>query len=143
MNKHAQKKPLINKNDDFICQKVICDEFKRELAKNDICIDKWYHKLLNGCYFKSNGSIYHDDDILKRLSAEYQKAIHIRNIDSMLLIKNELLNHFPEQLWIHKYLSGQVYNASGHALNKINPEIESLSKEYMQIYEKIKDIKEM
>jgi len=143
MNKHAPKKHIVNKTEEFISQKIICEEFKRELAKNDICVDKWYHKLLNGCFFKSNGTLYLDDDILKRLSMEYQKAIHIRNIDSMLLIKNELFNHLPEQLWIHKYLTGQVYDASGHALNKINPEIEALSKEYMRLYEKIKDIKEM
>jgi len=144
MNKQpiSQKKMVGNKNEELV-HKVICEEFKRELAKNDICVDKWYHKLLIGYYYKSNSSFLLDDDILKRLAIEYQKAINNRNIDSMLLIKNELFNHFPEQLWIHRYLTGQVYDASGKALNTITPEIEALSNEYMQIYDRIKDIKDL
>jgi hypothetical protein len=137
----TQKKNVGNKNEEV--QKVLCEEFKRELAKNDICVEKWYHKLLTGCYFKSNGSFFLDDDILKRLSIEYQKAINIRNIDTMLLIKNELFNHLPEQLWIHKYLTGQVFDSTGKSLNKTNPDIEALSKEYAQIYDRIKDIKDL
>lgn len=138
LNNYYQKRPdelLINYN-----KQQINDELKRELAKNDIVIDKWYHKLLMGQYYKEGGVFFCDDGILKRLASEYQKALHMRNIDTMVLIKNELFNHLPEQLWIHMYLSGGVYDNNGNQLCKTSPDLEQLSTEYMNVYRRAMDV---
>ena len=118
----------------------VSDELKRELSKNDIFVEKWYHKLLMGHYMKDTGSFLSDDSILKRLAGEYQKALHNRNIDAMVLIRNELFNHLPEQMWVHMYLTGQVFDQSGKPLNKSTPDIEQLSQEYKNVYNRIKDV---
>ena len=118
---------------------VITDDFKKELTKNDINVNKWYHKLLTGQYYKSNGAYFYEEPILKRLANEYQKAIHMKNIDTLVLIKNELLNHIPEPVWIFKYLNGDVCDNQGKSLSKINTDLENLSKEYLQIYSQAKE----
>jgi hypothetical protein len=131
------------KTDDYVIfnNKInINDELKKELSKNDIQIDKWYHKLLTGQYFKEGGVFFFDDGILKRLATEYQKALHNRNMDTMLLIRNELFNHIPEQLWIHMYLTGKVLDPSGKQLNKSNPELEALSVEYSNVYNRARQV---
>jgi hypothetical protein len=81
-----------------------------------------------------------DDVILKRLALEYQKSLHNRTIESMVLIKNELFNHIPEQVWIHMYLTGQIFDQNGKQLNKSNPEIENLSVEYSNVYNRAKSV---
>lgn len=126
------------KQDDPVpCHKIIItDELKKELQKNDVCIDKWYHKLLMGQYYNNDGILLNNEPILKRLSNEYQKALYLKSIDSVVLIKNELLNHMPEQVWIHKYLNGHVCNSKGNSLNSDSPDLIQLSKEYMEIYNK-------
>jgi hypothetical protein len=145
-NHNYSQKTQINthsKKDDygqFINKLNINDEFKKELAKNDIMVDKWYHKVLTGQYFKQGGVFFYDDDILKRLSIEYQKALHNRNIETMLLIRNELFNHLPEQLWIHMYLTGQVFDQNGKQLNKTSQELEVLSLEYSNVYNRVKNV---
>jgi hypothetical protein len=131
------------KTDDYVIfnNKInINDELKKELSKNDIQIDKWYHKLLTGQYFKEGGVFFFDDGILKRLATEYQKALHNRNMDTMLLIRNELFNHIPEQLWIHMYLTGKVLDPLGKQLNKSSPELEALSVEYSNVYNRARQV---
>ena len=124
----------------LITKVVINDEFKKELAKNDIIIDKWYHKLLTGHYFKDSGVFFHDDVILKRLANEYQKSLYNKSIEPMILIKNELFNHLPEQVWIHMYLTGQIFDHTGKQLNKNSRELEALSLEYQNVYNRAKII---
>jgi hypothetical protein len=139
---NSKKSSSFKRPDDvsFNLRPSLSDELKRELLKNEIFIEKWYHKLLMGNFMKSNGSFLSDDSTLKRLAAEYQKALHIRNIDAMVLIRNELFNHLPEQMWIHMYLTGQVLDQNGKPLNKLNQDIEQLSQEYIKVYERAKDV---
>jgi hypothetical protein len=141
---HSQKNTSVNhhKKEDFgLINKVnINDELKKELGKHDINVDKWYHKLLTGQYFKETGVFFHDDVILKRLAIEYQKSLYNRTIESMVLIKNELFNHLPEQVWIHMYLTGQIYDHNGKQLNKSNQDIEKLSNEYSIVYNRAKSV---
>jgi hypothetical protein len=134
-NSVANKK---KKQDDLIPSHkiIISDELKKELIKNDISIDKWYHKLMMGYYYNNEGILLNNEPILKRLSNEYQKALYLKNIDSVVLIKNELFNHMPEQVWIHTYLTGHVCNSKGVALNTESADLIQLSKEYMDIYNK-------
>jgi len=73
--------------------------------------------------------------ILKKLAMEYQRSLSNKNISNLVLLRNELFNHLPEQLWIHNYLSGDVYDANGTPLNRSNPDIERLSKQYNDIYQ--------
>ena len=121
--------------DDNQSQKlVITDDFRKELSKSDILVDKWYHKLLTGQYYKSNGAFFYEEPILKRLANEYQKALHMRNLDALVLIKNELYNHLPEPQWIYKYLSGEICDQSGKPLSQTNNDIVQLAKEYMEVY---------
>ena len=138
------------------------DDLRRELGKHDIQVDKWYHKLLTGQYYNSSGMYYYESEhtmdgcwsghtprtntmystmeisneipILKKLAMEYQRSLSNKNIPNLVLIRNELLNHLPEQLWIHNYLTGDVYDANGKPLNRVNPEMEELAKQYSQIY---------
>ena len=125
-------------DDPLPCHKIIItDELKRELSKNDISVDKWYHKLMMGQYYGNDGVLINNEPILKRLSNEYQKALYLKSIDSVVLIKNELLNHMPEQVWIHTYLTGHVCNNKGVPLNNESSDLIHLSKEYMDIYNKI------
>lgn len=142
---------------------AISDDLKRELGKHDIIVDKWYHKLLMGQYYNASGMYYYETEhgeacwgehgnahrtsslystmevsneipILKKLALEYQRSLTTRNITNMVLIRNELYNHLPEQLWIHHYLTGDVYDAQGKPLNRANPDIETLSKQYVELY---------
>ena len=126
------------KQDESIpCHKIIItEELKKELLKNDVSTDKWYHKLLMGNYYTNDGVLLNNEPILKRLSNEYQKALYLKSIDSVVLIKNELLNHMPEQVWIHKYLTGHVCNNKGIPFNTESADLIQLSKEYMDIYNK-------
>ena len=119
---------------------IICDDFNKELLKHEINIDKWYHNLLIGKYFNKDGTNVCDDTILKRLSIEYQKAIRIKNIETMILIKNELMNHIPEQMFIHNFFMGDIYNQNKLQLNKITPEISELSSEYIEVYSSAKQM---
>ena len=93
-----------------------------------------------GHFMKGPGSFLSDDSTLKRLATEYQKALHCRNIDAMVLIRNELFNHLPEQMWIHMYLTGQVCDLNGKPLNKSSQSIEQLSQEYINVYQRAKDV---
>lgn len=135
------------------------DDLRRELGKHDIQVDKWYHKLLTGHYYNAGGMYYYESDgswgngvsrtstmystmevsneipILKKLAMEYQRSLSNKNIANLVLLRNELFNHLPEQLWIHNYLSGDVYDANGTPLNRSNPDIERLSKQYNDIYQ--------
>lgn len=122
---------------------IISEEFRKELMKCDIVTTKWYHKVLMGHYYKSDGTLFYEDSILKRLAIEYQKSIHIKNIDAIILIKNELMNHFTEQTWIHQYMMGYVYDAQGTPLNKISPDVSALSETYIQLYNKLKNTTEI
>lgn len=138
---------------------LVNDDLRRELGKHDIQVDKWYHKLLTGQYFNASGMCYYESDgcwgngvsrtntmfstmevsneipILKKLAMEYQRSLSNKNIANLVLLRNELFNHLPEQLWIHNYLMGDVYDANGTPLNCINPDIERLSKQYNDIYQ--------
>ena len=125
--------------DDNSQRLVITDDFKKELSKNDIQIEKWYHKLLTGQYYKSNGAYFYEEPILKRLANEYQKALHLKNIDTLILIRNELYNHMPEAVWIFKYLNGDVCDQSGKSLSKINTDLENLSREYLTLYNQARE----
>jgi hypothetical protein len=118
---------------------VISDEFRKELVKCDISTTKWYHKVLMGHYYKSDGTLFYEDSILKRLANEYQKSMHIKNIDAIILIKNEFMNHLTEQTWIHQYMTGSVYDAQGIQLNKNSPDILALSDAYILLYNKLKN----
>jgi hypothetical protein len=122
---------------------IISEEFRKELIKCDIYTTKWYHKVLMGHYYKSDGTLFYEDSILKRLAIEYQKSIHIKNIDAIILIKNEFMNHLTEQTWIHQYMTGCVYDAQGTPLNKSSPDISVLSETYIQLYNKMKNIPEI
>jgi hypothetical protein len=119
------------------------EEFRKELIKCDIHTSKWYHKVLMGQYYKPDGTLFYEDSILKRLAIEYQKSIHIKNIDAIILIKNEFMNHLTEQTWIHNYMMGRVYDAQGTPLNKSSPDIAALSEAYIQLYEKMKTTAEI
>ena len=119
---------------------TICDDFNKELLKHEINIDKWYHNLLIGKYFNKDGTNLCDDTILKRLSIEYQKAIRIKNIETMILIKTELMNHIPEQMFIHNFFMGDIYNQNKQQLNKLTPEISELSSEYIEVYSNAKQM---
>jgi len=126
--------------DDSVSNRIIVsDDFRKELFKNDINVDKWYHKLLTGQFYKSNGAYFYEEPILKRLANEYQKALHIKNIDTLVLIKNELFNHLPEPVWIYKYLNGDVCDAQGKSYSKINGEIEAFSSEFIDVYNRAKE----
>ena len=139
---NSKKSSSFKRPDDvsFNPRPSINDELKRELSKNEIFIEKWYHKLLMGHFMKGPGSFLSDDSTLKRLATEYQKALHCRNIDAMVLIRNELFNHLPEQMWIHMYLTGQVCDLNGKPLNKSSQSIEQLSQEYINVYQRAKDV---
>ena len=119
---------------------IICDDFNKELLKHEINIDKWYHNLLIGKYFNKDGTNVCDDTILKRLSIEYQKAIRIKNIETMILIKNELMNHIPEQMFIHNFFMGDIYNQNKQQLNNLTPEISELASEYREVYSNAKQM---
>jgi hypothetical protein len=110
------------------------DEFGRELLKHDINVQKWYHKLLMGNYYNKLGDVYHDDPIVKKLAYEYNKAYLSQNVDTLLLIKNELMNHIPEQVWIHKFLSGEIYDKDGNQLNNTTHELKNVSSQYLKAY---------
>lgn len=118
---------------------VISEEFKKTILKYNIDTTKWYHKLLTGQYYRKDMSVY-EDTILKRLSAEYQRALHMRLVDALVLIKGELMNYLPEESWIHKYLSGEVCDKNGTPLNQSSKDVEKLSEEYMKIYEKSREL---
>jgi hypothetical protein len=144
---HSKKKTAVisgivsNDNDDNLNTKsVICDEFTKELLKHDINTEKWYHNLLVGKYFNKDGTNLCDDTILKRLSIEYQKAIRVKNIETMILIKNELMNHIPEQKFIHNFFMGDIYNQNKQQLNTLTPEMTNLSNEYKEVYNNVKQI---
>jgi len=115
---------------------ILADEFNKELLKHDINVEKWYHLLLIGNYYKQNGSLYYEDGILKRLAIEYQKALKSKQIDTLVLIKNELMNHIPEHLWIHKFFMGEVYDKNGKPLYSTNADLEMVAKEYQNVYSK-------
>lgn len=119
---------------------VICDEFVKELLKHEINTEKWYHNLLIGKYYNCDGTNLCDDTILKRLSIEYQKAIRVKNIETMILIKNELMNHIPEQKFIHNFFMGDIYNQNKQQLSTLTPEMTSLSNEYKEVYQNAKQI---
>ena len=117
---------------------IICDDFNKELLKHEINIEKWYHNLLIGKYYNKDGTNLCDDTILKRLSIEYQKAIRVKNIETMILIKNELMNHMPEQMFIHNFFMGDIYNQNKQQLNSLTQEIIELSNEYREVYHNAK-----
>jgi hypothetical protein len=119
---------------------IICDDFNKELIKHEINIEKWYHNLLIGKYYTKEGTNICDDTILKRLSIEYQKAIRVKNIETMILIKNELMNHMPEQMFIHNFFMGEVYNQNKQPLNSLTPEMLELSNEYKEVFRNAKQI---
>jgi hypothetical protein len=123
-------------DENSVSKLVINDDLNKELLKHDINIEKWYHLLLVGQYYNKDGGVYYEDPILKRLAVEYQKAVRIKNIETMVLIKNELMNHFPEQLWIHKYFMGEVCGPDGRPLIQTKPELEIVANEYQTIYNK-------
>ena len=133
------------KTDDVISNTsfTISEEFRKELVKCDIQTTKWYHKVLTGQYYKPDGTLFYEDSILKRLAIEYQKSMHIKNIDAIILIKNEFMNHLSEQMWIHQYMVGRVYDAHGIPLNKSSPDISALSDAYIQLYDKLKSTTEI
>jgi hypothetical protein len=119
---------------------IICDDFNKELLKHEINIEKWYHNLLIGKYYNKDGTNLCDDTILKRLSIEYQKAIRVKNIETMILIKNELMNHMPEQMFIHNFFMGDIYNQNKQQLNSLTPEMIELSNEYREVYRNAKHV---
>jgi hypothetical protein len=95
---------------------------------------------LIGKYFNKDGTNLCDDTILKRLSIEYQKAIRGKNIETMILIKNELMNHMPEQIFIHNFFMGEIYNQNKQQLNAISQDIIDLSNDYKKVYQNAKQI---
>jgi hypothetical protein len=114
---------------------VELDEFAQELLKHDINITKWYHILLMGNYFNKNGELYYvDDPIIKKLAHEYTKAYSAQNVETLILIKNELTNHLPEQVWIHRFFSGNVYDKAGNQLCFQTPEMKTVSDAYNRAY---------
>jgi hypothetical protein len=137
-NKKKRSEDVVSTN-----SSIISEEFRKELMKCDIQITKWYHKVLMGQYYKPDGTMFYEDSILKRLAIEYQKSMHIKNIDAIILIKNEFMNHLTEQMWIHQYMMGRVYDAQGTPLNKSSPDIAALSVEYIQLYDKMKNTNEI
>jgi hypothetical protein len=137
-NKKKRSEDVVSTN-----SSIISEEFRKELMKCDIQTTKWYHKVLMGQYYKPDGTIFYEDSILKRLALEYQKSMHIKNIDAIILIKNEFMNHLTEQMWIHQYMMGRVYDAQGTPLNKSSPDIAALSVEYIQLYDKMKNTNEI
>jgi hypothetical protein len=130
----------VDVNDNINTKSVICDDFNKELLKHEINIEKWYHNLLIGKYFNKDGTNLCDDTILKRLSIEYQKAIRGKNIETMILIKNELMNHMPEQIFIHNFFMGEIYNQNKQQLNAISQDIIDLSNDYKKVYQNAKQI---
>jgi hypothetical protein len=131
----------VNDNDENLnIKSVVCDDFNKELLKHEINIEKWYHNLLIGKYYNKDGTNLCDDTILKRLSIEYQKAIRVKNIETMILIKNELMNHIPEQTFIHNFLMGDIYNQNKQQLISLTSEMTELSNEYQEIYKNAKRI---
>jgi len=141
--KKVNGQPVFNASDideNVNSKSVICDDFNKELLKHEINIDKWYHNLLIGKYFNKDGTNVCDDTILKRLSIEYQKAIRIKNIETMILIKNELMNHIPEQMFIHNFFMGDIYNQNKQQLNNLTPEISELASEYREVYSNAKQM---
>ena len=137
-NKKKRSEDVVSTN-----SSTISEEFRKELIKCDIYTTKWYHKILMGQYYKPDGTLFYEDTFLKRLANEYQKSIHIKNIDAIILIKNEFMNHLTEQTWIHNYMMGHVYDAQGTPLNKSSPDIAALSEAYSQLYEKMKTTTEI
>ena len=119
---------------------VICDDFNKELLKHEINIEKWYHNLLIGKYFNKDGTNLCDDAILKRLSVEYQKAIRVKNIETMILIKTELMNHMPEQMFIHNFFMGDIFGQNKQQLNTVSQDLAEISNEYKEVYRNAKQI---
>ena len=95
---------------------------------------------LIGNYYNKDGANLNDETILKRLSIEYQKAIRLKNIETMILIKNEMLNHIPEQVFIHKFFMGEIYDQNKQQLNTITPETRELSNDYKNTYNQATNI---
>ena len=122
---------IIDIDDNINTKSVICDDFNKELLKHEINIGK---------YFNKDGTNLCDDTILKRLSIEYQKAIRVKNIETIVLIKNELMNHMPEQMFIHNFFMGEVYNQNKQQLNAISQDIVEVSNEYKEVYQNAKQI---
>ena len=118
----------------------LADDFNKELLKYEINTEKWYHNLLIGNYYNKDGANLNDETILKRLSIEYQKAIRLKNIETMILIKNEMLNHIPEQVFIHKFFMGEIYDQNKQQLNTITPETRELSNDYKNTYNQATNI---
>lgn len=131
---------IIDNDENINIKSIVCDDFSKELLKHEINIEKWYHNLLIGKYYNKDGTNLCDDTILKRLSIEYQKAIRIKNIETMILIKNELMNHIPEQTFIHNFLMGDIYNQNKQQLTNLTSEMTALSNEYQELYKNAKQI---
>ena len=131
---------FIDNDENLNIKSIVCDDFSKELLKHEINIEKWYHNLLIGKYYNKDGTNLCDDTILKRLSIEYQKAIRIKNIETMILIKNELMNHIPEQTFIHNFLMGDIYNQNKQQLTNLTSEMTELSNEYQELYKNAKQI---
>ena len=131
---------FIDNDDNLNTKSIVCDDFSKELLKHEINIEKWYHNLLIGKYYNKDGTNLCDDTILKRLSIEYQKAIRVKNIETMILIKNELMNHIPEQTFIHNFLMGDIYNQNKQQLTNLTSEMTELSNEYQEVYKNAKQI---
>lgn len=130
----------IDTDENLNTKSIICDDFNKELLKHEINTEKWYHNLLIGKYFNKDGTNFCDDAILKRLSIEYQKALRVKNIETIVLIKNELMNHMPEQMFIHNFFMGEVYNQNKQQLNTISQDIVELSNDYKEVYKNAKQI---
>jgi len=112
------------------------DDFAKELLKNDIDIEKWYHKLLTGNYYDKNGDVFYKQyPIIAKLASEYSKAMNSKSVNSMLLVKRELFNHINEQKWIHEYLSGNIFDKNSVPLVNSSQHLIELSKRYMEIYD--------
>jgi hypothetical protein len=131
---------FIDNDENLNIKSIVCDDFSKELLKHEINIEKWYHNLLIGKYYNKDGTNLCDDTILKRLSIEYQKAIRVKNIETMILIKNELMNHIPEQTFIHNFLMGDIYNQNKQQLTNLTSEMTELSNEYQEVYKNAKQI---
>jgi hypothetical protein len=92
----------------FDTEIVISDDYKNNLLKSGINIEKWYHKLCTCQYFDENQNFDFNDEIIKNLIYEYQLALKSKNINALIIIKTELCEN--EDYWLKELLTGNIYN---------------------------------
>lgn len=114
---------------------VLNDDFKIQLFKVGIDVDKWCHKLLTCQYFDSKGKVYYHNEQIEELSINYLNALKLNNIQELVSIKNNLITIYSDKDCLHNLLIGNICSMDKTPLNSQCQSIINLSNEYKRIIE--------